>query len=295
MKETLILPATKFPGAFSAGTVSTSVYERKIIDTINTRGHGRCVEDIRYLDLKSLFPHFDKFKSNAVGAICETIPLGDISNLKSNDYVWNEEVGGELYQHRIRAFVVITDTEIKSRNNYVAQSLFPFLFAQLEAGLSSSCLLLSTKPIYLVCLLDDNKALPPSTERDFKFASAAGIRVLAPMRQTPVAPQRRINISELSVIQPRDPYFSIDSARKVFTVESKGLNSILNGNNEIHGSNEKFGMMLLVPSAIVAVRCGYSFDIAEFELWLAKLGTPGAKGKIASLHSVGKYLRKLAK
>src|SRR5699024_3700391 len=183
MKETLFLPSSSFPSIFST---RSRHFEQSLLNSLNTHGHARNVTDVRYVDMKSKFPHFQKFTSKFVGAICETTLISRPRNAKSDEYVWEESDGDKLYQHRIRAFVVATDVSIKSRNNYVAQSLFPFLFAELKSTLNSSCKVLSTKPIYLVCLLDGGVKIPRSTERDFKFASAAGIRVLAPMREKPV-------------------------------------------------------------------------------------------------------------
>lgn len=289
MKETLFLPTSKFPRVFNSGL---ETYERSIVDSLNSRGHGRNIDSVRYLDLKAKFPHFEKFTSSAVGAICETSTLDMSLPLGSKEYTWVETNGSTQIQHRIRGFVVITDPEIKSRNNYVAQSLFPFLFAQFRAVLGSSSKLLSTMPIYLVCLLGTGTEIPPSVKRDFKFASAAGIAVLSPMRQESIVPGRSIGISELNAIQPRAGHFSIDVHRKVFTINADGLNSMLNDQGSINGSNEKFGMMVLVPAALVARRFGYSLDVTAFDNWLAKLGEPKDKGKIANLQVVGKYLRK---
>src|SRR5699024_5708376 len=146
---------------------------------------------------------------------------------------------------------------------------------------------LSTKPIYLVCLLDGAVKIPRSTERDFKFASAAGIRVLAPMREKPVVAASAIGVEVLHRLQPgkepRKALLAISPKTKTFKIEAEGLETLLDSEKKIHGSSEKFGMMILVPAAIVARRCGYSLDIRAFDGWLLKLGAPKSEGKIASL------------
>lgn len=290
IQETVFLPDSDFLSGspFSAVTVGEAIQ-----DTLNREGKNRRVKELRYLDISKRFPYFTKFQSKFVGAICESRLFESTEDLESNPYIWVENIDQRTIVHRIRAFVVLTLPTIQSRNIYVAQSLFPFLFSQLTTTENSPCKVLSSMPIYLLCMASEDVAIPESVRRDLDFVSAAGIMVLAPMRKGSVVSNKPLTIERMNDLQSSMGLFTLDEAACTFRIEQSGLESLIDQDGRIKGSKEKFGMLSLIPAALVARRTGYRLCLSGYDAWLSRIKVNGTGVKIRNLENVQKFLKKI--
>lgn len=289
--ETIFLERNVYPSAFGVHAKDT---ELAIVKSVNQYGHNRNVTALRYTDLRSSFPHFQNFRSKFVGAICDSRTIENVDESDSGPYVWIEDDGNAFVEHRIEGFIVLTTDSIESRNTFVAQSLFPFLFTQIGSFDNTACKILSSKPIYLLCMVTDDDEIPKSVYRDLDFISSAGVRVLAPLRETPVVGPRPKTIEEMEKGQSNLEVFSLDIERRVFKVQREGLDKLLTPTGAIKGSSEKFGMLSLIPAALVARRSGFKLDVREFDSWYNELQKRSSGSKVTSMESTLKYLVKIA-
>lgn len=289
--ETIFLSNDGYPSAF--GTNANDI-ESAIIESVNKYGHNRNVTAIRYEDLKAKFSHFRDFRSKFVGAICSSLTIEDVSESDRGPYVWVERDGNAFVEHRIEGFLVLTTGTISSRNTFVAQSLFPFLFSQIKLASNTACKILSPKPIYLLCMVADDEEVPKSVHRDLDFVSAAGVRVLAPLRRAQVVRGRPMTIGEMEMEQSKLDLFSLDDLNRIFKVERRGLNNLLDSSGHIKGSNEKFGMLSLLTAALVARRSGFRLDVREFDGWLDDLKRNMSGSKVENMENTLNYLQKIA-
>lgn len=289
--ETLFLPQVGYPSGF---TLPQAEVESALRISINQFGKNRNIQNIRYIDLKKHFTHFENFTSKFVGAICSSETFDTEVNHDYNAYTWIENTNTGITLHEINAFVVLTSPNIDSRNAFVSQSLFPFLFTQLTTTINSPCKLLSSKPIYLLCMVSDAVDIPSSVGRDFDFVSATGVMVLAPLRQQPVVASKTLTIERMSNKQSKLGMFSLDEESRVLYVEHKGLLGLIDDSGTIKGSNEKFGMLSLIPAALVANRSGYRIDYSAFSNWIAKIRSSASRTKVQNMEHVLQFLAKLA-
>lgn len=289
--ETLFLPRAAYPDGFP---IATDDAEIAICGSINEVGKNRDVRKVRYENLTDCFPHFANFTSKFVGAICTTEAVETAYVPPDDPYVWTEQLGTGWAVHKIEAFVVLTAPDIQSRNTFVAQPLFPFLFTQINTASNSPCKILSSKPIYLLCMAPDGVEVPSSVKRDFNFVSAAGVVVLSPLRQDTIIEPRALTIEEMSIEQSKLGMFSLDSESKVFSVAEAGLQGLTDDTGKIKGSNEKFGMLSLITSALVAKRSGYQIDYQFFARWMETIRSDRSRTKTQNLEHVLQFLSKIA-
>lgn len=289
--ETLFLPQAAYPKDF---TIATYDAENAICGSINEFGKNRDVRKVRYENLTKCFPHFANFTSKFVGAICATEIVEAACDLQYDPYVWAEQLGTGWAVHKIEAFVVLTASKIDSRNAFVAQRLFPFLFTQVKTVSNSPCKILSSKPIYLLCMTADGVEVPSSVGRDLNFVSAAGVVVLSPLRQETIIEPRALTIEEMSDQQSKLQMFSLDTESRVFHVTEAGLQSLTDDTGKITGSNEKFGMLSLITAALVAKRSGYQIDYQCFRRWMETIRSNGSRTKTQNLEHVLQFISKIA-
>lgn len=292
MVETLFLP----PNAPKSVVPSAKVWSDTLIaKRINDDGKHRNIREVRRIELGQHFPHFGEFKSKFVGAIC-TSTLCDEQPAEhfNNTATWHERRDDRLVEHSIAGYVVLTPTEIASRNSFVAQSLFPFLFAEIGA-IDSPCRILSTKPIYFICMLNEvsTSDLPESIKQDMNAISSAGIKVLSLYESCSLVSRQQLSLGQLEAQQGSYRVFSVDEDCRRFQVELDGLNKILDDQGEVHGSNEKYVMLKLLPAAILACRSGYSIDASQYTDWFSQLKIDRSKSKHNYLSNAGKFLLKL--
>ena len=127
-------------------------------------------------------------------------------------------------------------------------------------------------------MLSNEIDIPLSVQRDIDFASSVGIRVIAPLRTVSIESDRPLSIEQMNVGQSRLGMFSINEEMKVLTVEKSGLYRLLDDTGAIKGSNEKFGMLSLLPAVVVARRSGFTIEMNSFNEWIS-IWVQGTRGQ----------------
>lgn len=315
----LLLDESGFPEKYDEieirpGTLTKKEYsERKILDAINDANPHVSLEKIIYADISHYFPN--SFTGKYSGLIIEEriISPEQRNGFETSDSVVFER-DDNLIAWMIFAYVFLSPTKEDSRDILVPQAIYPELLQYMEKYLHSPSFTIANHPIYFLNII--NKHITAKMPiKHFSSLKLMGIEYIGVFDNfaCDLNVPNTLNAyldkfyRESVYFDGTDKicetkYFTVNITNRLFKVNisqftvGDGLVLTNEGYLNFHGSDEKFYLMDMLPSAMMAIREGYALDISSFNEFCGNTGTPHFKDnskKLKRFRTVNAYLNKL--
>lgn len=288
---------TKFFSLDGVEEDNLDLYEKSLINRINNYNNKLNIQEIRYDNLSTLFPNADlpKYLHNGI-MIREYEVNGDykILNQKEEELFREDD---KYYLRVIDAYVFTTMTTNETRNAYIAQMIFPTLTELIERFLEGPSYSLANHPIYVVNLYEKEQA--KKIQRNIVQLKTLGINYIQMHEDINSFTKKNYNLYKFlntfydfdgKIVSTND--FLIDIEEK--KLELKVGSNIVNNEGKIHGSNEKFYYMEILPIIYFAYKENYYINIANLTNFVQQLSeeTNTTSKKLNDLKVILKYINK---
>lgn len=292
MERVVLLNSNAFPSLFNkivdvelVGEELQNFTENKIIQVLNQSNPKINVKSIEYVDFNNIsFHNFPSKESKFLGVIVDNQIINEkyYKEIKSKIEKENEEYihenQGEFFYRKIRSYVFLSHPNSDGRNTKFSQTIFPTTLIYMNEFLNSPMYSIFNHPAYCINLFNGKLTQNSILKQIYGF-SILGVKFLDLFSNIDKTKKFQINtLNEyLEVVTNDDEkqgsswyenqYVIVNNSTKYLQVKYpfETMIKVNDRKYDIHGSNEKFYLMGILPPLLFAMNENYTVDISNIK------------------------------
>lgn len=292
MERVVLLNSNAFPSLFNKiidveleGEELQNFIENKIIRILNQSNPKINVKSIEYVDFNNIpFHNFPSKESKFLGVIVDNQFINEKHYIEIKNKIEKEneeyihETYGEFFYRKIRSYVFLSHPNSDGRNTKFSQTIFPTILIYMREFLNSPMYSIFNHPAYCINLFNGKLTQNSILKQIYGF-SILGVEFLDLFTNREKTRKFQINTlneylkavinddEKLGSSLYENQYVIVNNSTKYLEVKYPFETMIkVDGRKyDIHGSNEKFYLMGILPPLLFAMRENYEVDISNIK------------------------------